>query len=231
MGGTYGGTIEIDETRKPKAFDLVFTKGHASGIRNVGIYKFEGDRWIICLATRGPTRPRNFATAADSGIALETLERSGVNAPKTKDRSRSRGPSAKKAARAEVPTIDDASVATPTEIEGEWAMTEGVFNGQSMPESMVQWAKRITRGSVTSVVAGGQVMLKANFTIGDTENPRNIDYVNIEGPNRGKTQAGIFELSGDSLRICMSAPGKPRPGEFESKPGDNRSYTAWRRLI
>jgi hypothetical protein len=47
-------------------------------------------------------------------------------------------------------------------------------------------------------------------------------------PQARKPQAGIFELKGDSLRICMSEPGKARPGEFASKAGDGRSFTSWR---
>ena len=38
----------------------------------------------------------------------------------------------------------------------------------------------------------------------------------------------ILDLSGDTLRICMAAPGKPRPTDFFSKAGDGRSYTTWR---
>src|SRR5205823_5164356 len=77
MGAPYDGRFELDETKKPKAFDLVITGGHAAGTRNLGIYELEGDRWTICLATRGPKRPATFATKAGTGFALETLERAG----------------------------------------------------------------------------------------------------------------------------------------------------------
>jgi uncharacterized protein (TIGR03067 family) len=92
---------------------------------------------------------------------------------------------------------------------------------------MVKFCKRITRGNVTTVVAGPQTMLKARFTLG-TSQADAIDYVNLHGSNKGKPQHGIFERTGNELKICISPPGKPRPADFSSKPGDGRNYTVWR---
>jgi uncharacterized protein (TIGR03067 family) len=78
MGVTYKGTVELDAEKKPKLFDLIFTAGPEKGNRNLGIYKLDGDRWTICLATRGTARPNEFATKPGTGVALETLERMGT---------------------------------------------------------------------------------------------------------------------------------------------------------
>ena len=107
-------------------------------------------------------------------------------------------------------------------------MVSAVLNGAAMNEAMVKWCRRITRGNVTMVVAGPQVFVNATFELDNSRKPHAIDYVNLEGASKGKSQAGIFELIRDSLKICMSAPGKPRPVDFSSKIGDGRSYTAWR---
>jgi uncharacterized protein (TIGR03067 family) len=226
MGATYEGSLELDSSIKPKAFDLLFTAGHARGHRNLGIYKLNGDRWTICLATRGNERPEKFATAAGTGFTLETLERGVVVGRMTKKKSRrANGLSNSVAA-----THDDTGTGLPTDLEGEWAMVSAVFNGVDMEQSMVKWCKRLTRGNVTRVVAGPQVFLNASFILDSSKKPHAIDYVNLAGVSKGKSQAGIFELSGDILKICMAAPGKPRPANFSSKPGDNRSYTTWRLL-
>jgi uncharacterized protein (TIGR03067 family) len=110
MGATYEGTVEIDQRKKPKTLDLVFTAGPEKGNRNVGIYKLDAAVWTICLATRGDTRPRTFATKAGTGLALETLEREGAG-PKT----------------AKKKTAGSATASTPaTALEGDWAMVSGV---------------------------------------------------------------------------------------------------------
>lgn len=212
MGAAYEGRVELQRSKKTKAFDLLFTAGPERGNRNLGIYKLDGERWTICLATRGSERPQKFASTPGSGIALETLRRSRA----------ARKPGKKKAS--ETATASGAA----TELEGEWAMVSGVFSGDALDKKMVQWCKRVTRGNVTTVTAGPQTFLKANFTLDNLKNPRAIDYNNLGGANAGKSQAGIFELSGEILRICMSAPGQPRPADFFSKSGDGRSYTAWR---
>lgn len=216
MGATYKGTVELDQAKK--TLNLLFSAGPEKGNRNRGIYKLAGDTWTICLATRGTMRPAKFATKPGSGFALQTLERAGA-ARKT----------AKGKPTATVATSDEAGSGPSTVLEGEWAMVSGVMNGAALDKSMVAWCKRVTRGDVTSVVAGPQVILKAQFTVDPSATPAIIDYRNLSGSNAGKRQAGIFEVSGDTLMVCMAAPGDPRPADFSSKPKDGRSYTTWRR--
>lgn len=219
MGHAYSGTIEIIPGKEPKAFDLVFTSGPPQGLCNRGIYKLGGDMWTICLATRGDARPRRFATRPDTGYALETLER---DATTTK---------AKKNAKIAVVAAPKTEPITgePTEIEGEWPMVSAVMDGKPLADDMVKWCKRVTRGNVTQIFAGPQTMLDAEFTLDASATPRHIDYVNRSGKNKGKKQAGIYQIDDDTLRICTAAPGGKRPNGFSSSKGDGRSYTVWRR--
>jgi len=215
MGAAYGGTVKVNPTRKPKTLDLVFTEGHAAGTKHPGIYRLVGDRWTLCLATAGPRRPPTFASTAGSGFALETLERD-VATPE---------------AIAPVAGLDPFGLeplGPPTEWEGEWALVSAVSNGGTMSADMVRWAKRVTRGDITTVTAGAQVMLTARFTLDASTNPGAVDYVNLVGAHARKPQAGIFERRGDLLRVCMSPPRKPRPSEFSSTSGDGRTFTIWR---
>ncbi len=218
MGAAYEGKLEFDDSKKPKTFDLIFTAGPQQGTRNLGIYKLTGSSWTICLATQGTERPRKFATQAGTGVALETLQRKPPAQPH-----------ATKAASRTVPLEDDAiSHGAATEIEGEWGMLAGIFNGQPLQPDSVKFCKRVTRGNVTTVMAGPQTMLKARFELDLSKTPNAIDYLNLHGSNKTKSQLGIFERHGNELSICVSAPGKPRPNEFSSKRGDGRNYTVWK---
>jgi uncharacterized protein (TIGR03067 family) len=221
LGESYAGSIRVIAGKSPKAFDLVFTAGPPQGLTNRGIYKLDGDTWTICLATRGDARPKRFATRADSGIALETLERD-TRAPRA---STAKAPEIKEAA------LSTANSGTATEIEGEWPMVSAVIDGKPLAPDMVKWCRRVTRGNVTQILAGPQSMLDAEFTLDASQTPAHIDYVNRSGKNKGRTQAGIYELSGDVLRICTAPPGGKRPSEFASTKGDGRSYTVWRRSL
>jgi len=219
MGDAYNGTIELFPRKKPKAFDLVFTSGPPEGTRNRGIYRLDDDTWTICLATRGNGRPRSFKTKPDSGLTLETLVRG--DAPQLAKTKTARVMTAAPAITA------PESTGSPTEIEGEWQMESGVFNGKPLSPEMFRWCKRATLGNITKVFAGPNTMLDAVFDLDASRG--HIEYVNRSGENKGKAQTGIYDLQGDRLRICMAAPGKKRPGDFSSTRGDGRSYTVWRR--
>jgi uncharacterized protein (TIGR03067 family) len=231
MGATYEGTIELHARRasgKPKAFDLLFTSGPPEGERNPGIYELDGDRWTICLSTRGGKRPRSLATKPGTGCALEVLERDDGKRSAKRQKSASKGAPASSTMRS-APAIVVTGTGPATELEGDWQMLSGVFNGKPLDQSMVAWCTRVTRGDVTAVIAGPQTMLKARFTLDPSRRPATIDYVNLEGPNRGKSQKGIYELENGTLKVCMAVPGGPRPTAFDSTKGDGRSLTTWRR--
>ena len=225
MGLTYEGTFVIGRSGRPKTLDMEFTAGHAAGVRHPGIYKLTGDKWTLCLNTRGNERPERFATRPDSGLVLESLERGpGRKSARGKTRAQS-----KTSASREATPVAATPPGEVTPLEGEWVMTSAVFNGTPMSDSMVEWTRREMRGNSTTVFAGPQVLIKATFTIDDSTMPHTIDYMNMVGANRGKAQAGIFELKGDDLRLCMAATGNARPDDFTSKSKDGRTFTTWRR--
>src|SRR5438445_12285435 len=74
VGAVYGGTVEIDarknSRKSAKHFDLVFTEGPERGNRSLGIDELKGDQWKICITVTATSRPKEFATAPGSGLAL-----------------------------------------------------------------------------------------------------------------------------------------------------------------
>jgi uncharacterized protein (TIGR03067 family) len=108
-------------------------------------------------------------------------------------------------------------------------MVSGVFDGVPMDAAHAAWARRITSGDETTVKAGPRVLFKFRFTYDAGASPGRLDYENLAGPNAGEAQHGIFEIVDGLLRVCVAAPGRPRPDVFASAPGDGRSFTEWRR--
>jgi uncharacterized protein (TIGR03067 family) len=211
MGVLYKGTLKLDTSTNPRQLDMKFDAGPEKGNLNLGIYRLDGDTWHLCLATRGTVRPTTFASVPGTGFALETLIRG----------------SRKIAAKRNPRQARQARSTHATEFDGEWQMVTGVMNGEAMEASVVQWVKRITLGNETTVYAGPQVMMKFEFTSDSSKSPQTIDYTNTAGPNKGKTQQGIFEFEQDLLKICTAAPGSTRPSKFESRRGDGRTFTVW----
>src|SRR5215216_2242606 len=115
------------------------------------------------------------------------------------------------------------------QLEGEWTMESGEIDGQAMPEEMRKTAKRVVKDGETTVTIGGQLFMKAKFTIDPAKKPKAIDYTMTGGPTEGKTQLGIYELDGDTVKFCFAAPGKDRPTDFTAKEGSHRTLSVWKR--
>lgn len=75
MGAAYAGTLTLDIASNPRRFDVLFNEGPHKGQASLGIYELSGSTWKICLGFAGKDRPKDFATTAGSGHALESLER------------------------------------------------------------------------------------------------------------------------------------------------------------
>ena len=70
------GTIKLDPAKKPATIDLAITSGNDSGKDQVGIYKFDGESLVICLARPGvKDRPTEFKTTEEDGQILVTIKR------------------------------------------------------------------------------------------------------------------------------------------------------------
>ncbi len=57
---TVGGKFKLDPAKTPKTIDVDMTEGPAKGKSFKGIYKFEGDTQVICLAAPEKDRPTKF---------------------------------------------------------------------------------------------------------------------------------------------------------------------------
>jgi uncharacterized protein (TIGR03067 family) len=123
----------------------------------------------------------------------------------------------------------DAAKKEMSQLEGEWSMVSGEANGTAMPKDTVSAGKRVAKDGETTITFAGQVYLKAKFTIDPAKKPKAIDYTMTEGPTKGKTHLGIYELDGDTVKFCFAAPGEERPTEFTAKEGSQRTLSAWKR--
>jgi len=210
MGAEYEGRLTLDPVALPKAFDLKFTKGPEKGNTALGIYELAGDDdWKICFTTRpGATdRPKKFETKAGTGVALETLKRGKPEARPSKPKKSAAGPA--------------------TSLEGEWKLVSGSLNGKAMDQMTVSFGKRVFRGHSTVLSFGPQVMQEATFTFDPSKSPCEIDYAHSKGMYAGKTQFGIYECDGKTLKLSSSTPGNPRPADFA--PAKERNTTVFER--
>jgi uncharacterized protein (TIGR03067 family) len=125
---------------------------------------------------------------------------------------------------------DDANKSDLAALQGEWQMISGETGGMQFPAESAKTGKRICKGDQVTVTFGGMMIMKATIMLDATKNPKTIDYKLTDGPNKGKTQLGIYELKDDTFKSCFAAPDHERPTEFETKPGDGRTLSVWKKL-
>lgn len=123
----------------------------------------------------------------------------------------------------------DAAKADLAMFQGEWSMVSGLADGQGVPDAMLATGKRVCKDDETTVTLGGQLILKARFTLDPTQKPKAIDYEVTDGPTKGRKHLGIYEVEKDNLKFCFGSPGAERPTTFESKSGDGRTFSVWKR--
>ena len=225
MGAVYSGTVRIDATAIPMTLDLLFTDGPHNGTASLGIFTLAGDAWTICLGFAGRDRPTAFRTTPGSGHALESLRR--------ETRSRTERAPAPPPPTSPYPPTSPAQPAAATAemapLAGTWSAVSIESNGAPLPEMIVKTGKRVVTGNELTVTVGGQVQLHVTFSVNPATTPPSIDYTIIDGPDKGRAMPGIYELHGDTLRTCFVQPGQPRPATFETRAGDSRTLSVWRR--
>jgi uncharacterized protein (TIGR03067 family) len=222
-GADYAGTFTLDVSRSPKTLDIHFTEGPEAGNTALGIYELDADTWTLCLGLVGSERPREFATRPGSDHALEILRRAGADATVPAET-----PSIAAAALDPLPPPGELDPEL-ERLQGEWSLVAMEHDGRSMPKEWLPAVRRVMRGRETTVTGGGQVMLKAEIRVDPAQIPGAIDYLLTTGPNKGKTQLGIYAWEGDQVRFCMAEPGKERPADFNAPPGSGRLASLWQR--
>lgn len=70
-------------------------------------------------------------------------------------------------------------------------------------------------GKIT-VDLDGKRIVESTSKIDPTKTPKTLDQTFTKGGGgEGKTSLWIYELKDDTLKICATAPGEPRPTEFK----------------
>jgi len=70
---------------------------------------------------------------------------------------------------------------------------------------------------------------KGTFTIDGGKNPKTIDLKFTEGPEKGNTSFGIYELDADDFKLCLTITAKDRPTEFATKAKSGLGFEVLKR--
>ena len=113
-------------------------------------------------------------------------------------------------------------------LQGTWNFLSLEVEGAKLPDAMLSGSKIIIKGDNFQSISAG-VTYEGKIKIDPSKTPRALDLIFTDGPEKGRTSLGIYDLTGDDLRICLSLAGNTRPTEFASKPGSGLAFETLKR--
>jgi len=103
-------------------------------------------------------------------------------------------------------------------MQGTWTPVMAELAGQATPEAALKIIVLKLADGKYEVSVGGKLD-RGTCTLDTTANPKGMTLVGTEGPNQGKTFRCIYELEGETLRVCYDLSGMKAPAEFKTAPG------------
>jgi uncharacterized protein (TIGR03067 family) len=106
-----------------------------------------------------------------------------------------------------------------SKLEGTWKAVAVTDNGKEATDAEDH---TITfKGDHITVKKGDQVMIEGTFKRDKSKKPSQIDVTINEGPDniKGKVSKGIYEIKGDTMKLCAAHADGERPSEFSAPEG------------
>jgi uncharacterized protein (TIGR03067 family) len=101
-------------------------------------------------------------------------------------------------------------------LEGDWIFSSWDHAGQPLPAEARETAKLTVKGDKYTFHFN-DLTEEGTIKLDPGKKPATIDLAITEGEDKGKTQVGIYKIDGDTITVCLAAPGaKDRPIDFKS---------------
>jgi uncharacterized protein (TIGR03067 family) len=103
---------------------------------------------------------------------------------------------------------------------GTWVVVSGEEDGKPSPEEKIKGSKMTVDGKTIKLSDKDDKQLWIlDYKLDPSKKPAEIDMTVAEGQGAGKSSQGIYELEGDSLKLCYALPGADRPKTFKTTAG------------
>jgi uncharacterized protein (TIGR03067 family) len=116
-------------------------------------------------------------------------------------------------------------------MEGTWRATALIVNGETFTQENASALTVVNGGDGTWIIRDrGTEKSKGTSTIDPTKKPKTIDITPSGGQDKDMTYLGIYELGENSRKVCIAPPGRGRPKDFTSTPGNERILVTFERV-
>jgi uncharacterized protein (TIGR03067 family) len=114
-------------------------------------------------------------------------------------------------------------------LTGTWIGASATVDGRALPDATVNQLRLTLTADRYKTEKGNEVLFDSTYTVNPSRSPKEINMIGTEGNLTGKSAEGIYSLEGDTLEVCYTMPGKPRPSAFSSPAGSGIYLVVWKR--
>jgi uncharacterized protein (TIGR03067 family) len=108
------------------------------------------------------------------------------------------------------------------QLQGTWYIVTLEIEGAKLVSSAYAGAHIIIDGSkFTSIAMGAKY--SGTIELDPSTDPKTFRMKFLDGPEKGNTNFGIYDLVGDTWRFCLSMTGGPAPKEFATTPNSGQA--------
>jgi uncharacterized protein (TIGR03067 family) len=115
-------------------------------------------------------------------------------------------------------------------LQGTWILSELEINGERIPDEKIKGTTLTIKGARYTVKVKDRSHA-VTIKLDPTRKPKAIDMYFPDGPELPKLAKGIYEIDGDTFRLCRhQAAGEARPREFVTQANTGLFIVVWKRV-
>jgi len=114
-------------------------------------------------------------------------------------------------------------------LQGTWVLVAMEREGESVPAEDLKDGNAVYEQNNITLREGERVRRRGIVTLDASRKPKAINTWDRDGPYEDQTVPGIYELDGDTLRLCFGRPGSERPKEFTTKTPPGVLFCTYKR--
>jgi len=116
------------------------------------------------------------------------------------------------------------------QFQGTWTFESVEAGGKEEPAAEFKGMTVTFEGDKFTVKKGDEVIQAGTQKLDPSRSPKTVDVTVAEGLSKGAVMLGIYEIKGDTLKVCFDPEGKKRPAEFKSASGSQTFVAVHKRV-
>jgi uncharacterized protein (TIGR03067 family) len=114
-------------------------------------------------------------------------------------------------------------------LQGTWECVSMEREGDEVPPEHLKGSSVVYEDDLVTLYRDGELFRRSIITLDPSKTPKRINTWDLAGPYADDSVPGIYQIDGDTLKLCFSRPKVARPVEFTTKKDPGFLYVVYKR--